>query len=161
MQSKKSFLINRAKKNLILGISKRSGRNFFGRKTIFTQSGGLFKKLRVLDYNRIINSFGILLTIEKDINRTGFVGLVCYENGFHSYILLPDDYNEIGMFTTGFVNEFLYNASTFLFNVPNGNFIHHIEVLPGKGAKLSRAAGTSSFIISSDRYFSFLKMSSG
>jgi len=161
MEFKKSFIISRAKKNLIVGISKRAGRNFFGRKTVFTQSGGVFKKLRVLDYNRIVNSNGILLTIEKDINRTGFIGLICYENGFYSYILLPDDYNEIGLLVKGFLNKFYYNASTFLMNIPNGNFIHHIEVIPGKGAKLSRAAGTSSFIISSDKKFSFLKMNSG
>jgi len=74
---------------------------------------------------------------------------------------LPDDYNEIGLLVKGFLNKFYYNASTFLMNIPNGNFIHHIEVMPGKGAKLTRAAGTSSFIISSDKKFSFLKMNSG
>jgi len=108
-----------------------------------------------------MNSNGVLLTIEKDINRTGFIGLICYENGFYSYILLPDDYNEIGLLVKGFLNKFYYNASTFLMNIPNGNFIHHIEVIPGKGAKLSRAAGASFFFLSSDKKFSFLKMNSG
>jgi len=130
-------------------------------KLFFTQGGGLFKKIRIIDYKRVVNSIGVLLTIEKDINRTGYVGLICYENGLISYILLPDDYNEIGAIVNGFLNRFHYNASTFLRNIPNGNFIHHIEVLPGRGATLTRAAGSSSFIISSDKKFSFLKMNSG
>src|ERR1700761_5933408 len=91
-----NFLINRIKKQLIIGFSKRAGRNFFGRKTIFTQGGGLKVKLRLLDFKRNFVGNALLLTIEKDISRTGFVGLICYENGLFSYILLSSFSQLIG-----------------------------------------------------------------
>jgi large subunit ribosomal protein L2 len=53
------------------------------------------------------------------------------------------------------------NYSTFLLNIPTGNFVHHIEVKPNKGAQLARAAGCSSFIISSEDLRIVLKMNSG
>jgi large subunit ribosomal protein L2 len=157
---KSKFFINRVKKNLLIGFSKRAGRNFFGRKTVFTQSGGLFKKMRLINFKRTLNQSGILLTIEKDIDRTGFIGLICYENGLNSYILLFDNILKTGSLINGFVNKFLMNSSTFLFNIPTGNFVHHVELKPGKGGLLSRAAGTSSFLISEDDNFIFLKMNS-
>jgi len=155
------FFVNRVKKNLLIGFSKRAGRNFFGRKTVFTQSGGLFKKMRVIDFFRVLNNNAMLLTVEKDIDRTGFVGLVCFENGLYTYFLLYHDIFKIGSFIHGFVNKFILNSSTFLFNIPTGNFVHHIELKPGLGAKLVRAAGTSSFLISEEKNYVFLKMNSG
>jgi len=157
----KNFIISRVKKNLIIGFSKRAGRNFFGRKTVFTQSGGVFVKLRVIDYKRTLQCNGILLSIEKDVNRTGFLGLICFENGMYTYILLSHNMNKLGLLINGFVNKFVLNSSTFLFNIPTGNFVHHIETSPGKGAKLVRAAGCSSFIVSEEKDFIFLKMNSG
>lgn len=156
-----NFIIKRVKKKLIIGFSKRAGRNFFGRKTIFTQGGGVFNKIRILNFKRNLIFNAILISIEKDIKRTAHVGLICYENGLYSYILLPYLNNLIGNFIYGFNNKFLVNSSTFLFNVPTGNFVHHIELFPNKGAKLSRAAGTSSFLISQEKNYVFLKMNSG
>lgn len=158
---KKFFIINRIKKQLIIGFSNRAGRNFFGRKTIFTQSGGVFNKLRIIDFKRSLHCNGILLSIEKDINRTSYIGLICYENGLYTYIILPLNYVNIGSYVYGFKNLFAMNYSTFLLNVPNGNFVHHIEIKPGYGAKLSRAAGASSFIISNEDLYIILKMNSG
>jgi large subunit ribosomal protein L2 len=158
---KKNYLISRIKKKLIIGISKRAGRNFFGRKTVFTQSGGVFKKLRVIDFNRVLPYNGVILTIEKDLNRSGFVGLICFENGLYSYILLSEHLNKVGYLIYGFLNKFYFNSSTFLINIPTGNFIHHIELKPAKGAILSRAAGSSSFLISEEGNHVLLKMNSG
>ena len=156
-----NFLINKIKKQLIIGFSKRAGRNFFGRKTIFTQGGGLKVKLRLLDFKRNFVGNALLLTIEKDINRTGFVGLVCYENGLFSYILLSSFiYSSGKTLITGFSNINKINSSTFLLNIPTGSMIHHIEMYPGSNGILSRAAGTSSFIISKDNDYTFLKMNS-
>lgn len=155
------LFVNRVKKNLLIGFSKRAGRNFFGRKTVFTQSGGLFKKMRVIDFYRNLNENAILLTIEKDIDRTAFVGLVCFENGLYTYFLLYHDLLKVGTIIYGFMNKFILNSSTFLYNIPTGNFIHHVEVKPGLGAKLVRAAGTSCFLISEEKDYVFLKMNSG
>jgi len=163
MLYKNRFFLCRIKKNLIIGFSKRAGRNFFGRKTILTQSGGVFNKNYIIDYRRNLQHNAILLAIHKDVNRTGLIGLVCYENGFNSYILLSSDHIEtgVGKIVHGFLNKLKSNSSTFLLNLPTGNFIHHIEIMPMKGAVLSRAAGCSSFVISKDSLYTHLKMNSG
>jgi ribosomal protein L2 len=163
MLYKNKFFLCRIRKHLIIGFSKRAGRNFFGRKTILTQSGGIFNKNYILDFKRNMQYNSILLIIHKDYNRTGFIGLVCYENGLNSYILLSSDHIEIGIgkIIYGFINKLKKNSSTFLLNIPNGNFIHHIEIKPNIGATISRAAGCSSFIISRDNLYIYLKMNSG
>jgi len=157
-----NFLINKVKKQLIVGFFNRAGKNFFGRKTIFTQSGGLKFKLRLIDFKRNFVGNSLLLLIEKDINRTGFVGLICFSNGLFSYILFSaDNYKENSSFIKGFCNFNKIGSSSFLNSIPTGNIVHHIEYIPGKNCKLSRAAGVSSFLISRNDYFSFLKMNSG
>jgi len=157
-----NFLINKVKKQLIVGFSKRAGKNFFGRKTIFTQGGGLKVKLRLIDFKRNFVGNSLLLSVEKDINRTGFVGLVCFENGLFSFILLSAIPHLIGKtLISGFINYNKVGSSTFLLNIPTGNIVHHIEYFPGSMGKISRAAGTSSFIISRDDNHTFLKMNSG
>jgi len=148
------------KKKLIFGFLRCSGRNFFGRKTIFTQSGGFKYKKRLIDYKRIISFNFVLLFIEKQLRNTANIGLVFYENGLFSYMLLAD-VHKIGLISTGFINRFKIGASTFLMNIPTGNFVHHVEPVPGRGAKLARAAGASSFVISKDSKYVSLKMNSG
>src|SRR5262249_15088026 len=149
----------KVKKQLIVGFSNRAGRNFFGRKTIFTQSGGLKFKLRLIDFKRNIVGNSLLLLIEKDINRTGLLGLICFSNGLFSYILLSSlKYKENKSFISGFCNFNKLGSSSFLKLIPNGNIVHHIEYIPTKSCKLSRAAGVSSFLISKDDNYSYLKM---
>jgi large subunit ribosomal protein L2 len=163
MLYKNKFFLCRIRKNLVIGFSNRAGRNFFGRKTVLTQSGGIFNKNYIIDFKRNLKYIAILVSIHKDVNRTGFIGLVCYENGMNSYILLSSFHVEIGVgkLIYGFINQLKKNSSTFLLNIPSGNFIHHIETIPAKGAVLSRAAGCSSFIISRDNIYTHLKMNSG
>lgn len=157
-----NFLINKVKKQLIIGFSNRAGKNFFGRKTIFTQSGGLKFKLRLIDFKRNVVGNSLLLLIEKDINRTGLVGLICFSNGLFSYILLSSNkYIKNESFISGFINYNKIGSSSFLKSIPTGNIVHHIEYVPTKICKLSRAAGVSSFLISRDDKYSFLKMNSG
>jgi len=154
------FLLKRIQKKVIIGICRKSGRNSFGRKTIYTQSGGYRQFLHLVDYKRINPSLYILLTIEKNNKFTALLGLVCFENGFFNYIILSDFLNIINEYYYGF-SFILTRAPTFLFNIPAGNFIHHVETMPTKGVKIMRSAGTTAFIISQDDKNSFLKMKSG
>jgi large subunit ribosomal protein L2 len=148
------------RKILVFGFSKRAGKNCFGRKTIFTQSGGFRLFFNNIDYKRVIADIFILLKIEKSILYTSFLGLICYSNGFFSYIFLSDYLKKIKNIYSGFLINYKIKP-TFLGNIPAGNFIHHVEVSPQKGVKIMRAAGTSCFILSKDKNFSFLKMKSG
>jgi len=152
------FFLKRIKKNLIIGFSKRAGKNFFGRKTIFTQSGGFLNHLRSIDFKRILNLSGVLLSIEKDVKRTAYIGLISFTNGFFSYIILPymkelkifDDFN-------GFNNRLFETSSLFLYNIPTGNFIHNISLNYGKDASIARAAGVGMFVFSKDKNYTYLK----
>ena len=156
----KSFFIKRIKKNLVVGISSRAGRNSFGRKTIFTQGGGLRLYLYSIDLKRNTNELFYLLKIEKHVNYTSFLGLICYANGFFCYIILSNFMNKLNKMYFGF-NFFYSLSSMFLKFIPAGNFIHHIENYPSSGAKYMRAAGTTSFIISQEYDYTHLKMPSG
>jgi ribosomal protein L2 len=61
-----SSFVTRVKKNLVIGFSNNSGRNFFGRITVFTKGGGLKKKYRVIDFKRILYSQGVVISKERD-----------------------------------------------------------------------------------------------
>src|SRR5688572_23181834 len=157
-----NYFINKVKKQLIIGFSNRAGRNFFGRKTIFTQSGGLKFKLRLIDFGRNFTTNNILLLIEKDINRTGLLGLICSSTGLFSYILLSTKkYIEGKTMIRGFSAFGRIGSSSFLDNIPTGNIVSQIEYVPTKKCKISRAAGTSSFLVSRNNSFTFVKMNSG
>jgi len=156
----KFLLIKRVKKNLLFGFSKRAGKNCFGRKTIFTQSGGYRLFFNSIDLKRNIIDFYMLLAIEKSILYTSLLGLICYLNGYFCYIFLSDFFKKISSIYYGFTYKFS-RGSTFLDNIPAGNFIHHVEVQPGLGVKIMRAAGTAAFIFSKEGNYSVLKMKSG
>lgn len=152
--------ILRIKKQFIFGLSKCSGINFFGRKTIFTQGGGLKNKRYLVDYKRNIPFKYIILTIEKQLKVTGLFSLVCYENGLFSYILLNENCY-IGNVLFGFTNYCFINSSSFIYNINTSNFLCNVENIPGSGGILARAAGLNCFLISKEKEYGFLKMNSG
>jgi len=154
-----SSFIKRAKKNLILGFSNKSGHNFYGRITVFTKGGGMKKKLRILDYRRILYSKGVVISKERDWLHTGYVGCVCYYIGLFSYVILSKNFF-IGSKWEGF-NLFKKGSSNFLLNFNVGTYLNNIEIIPGKGAVLARAAGTSAFVYSKSNNFIVLKLRSG
>jgi large subunit ribosomal protein L2 len=160
MFNKKNLLIKRVRRELIIGFSKRAGKNSFGRKTIFTQSGGYKLFYNNLDYKRNVSDIFVLLRIEKNVLYTSFLGFICYSNGFFCYIFLSDFMKNIKSIYSGFLTYYKH-APAFLLDIPAGNFIHHVEVIPTKGVKMMRSAGTSCFIISKEGNYSFLKMKSG
>lgn len=153
----KNYFLGRVKKKLSFCFSKRAGKNCFGRKTIFTQSGGSKLYRYIIDKRRTTTGYFILLSIEKNNIYTGFLGLICYLNGTFVYIYLSKFVNNINTLYSAFSPIFNVGP-TFLYNIPAGNFIHHVEVIPAKGIKLMRAAGTMCFIFSKINNISILKM---
>ena len=157
-----NFFIKRAISNLIFGFSYKVGKNFSGKITVFHKSSPFMKKYRIIDYNRILCSDGVLLSKEIKRSHTSFLGVVFFFIGFFSYIILPGDLN-IGDVYKGFSYKFFKKLkySTFLKNLPTGMWVHHIELKPGLGGILSRSAGSSSFVYSKWGNFVFLKLPSG
>jgi len=96
----------------------------------------------VLDYKRILCSKGCLISLEKNKSHSGFIGLMFFFNGFFTYIIIPNRMS-VGTNYNGFSLKFKKNENytTFLYNIPTGNSIHHIACKPNTKATVARAAG--------------------
>jgi len=160
-------IISFLKKKLVKGLKSTGGRNFFGRICIkgkgFCNSST--KKLyRYLDFYRRINKQGIILNIIYDSNRTGKIGLILYENGLSSFILLQKGINLYSLLYSGNFNKELNikkGDSLLIRNIPLFSIISNIENKPYKGGTLCRAAGVSSLLISKNRNNGIVKLNSG
>lgn len=137
-------------KQLVILNKRKGGKNNLGLITINTKSGGAKRKYRFIDFKRNNNEYGIVLRIEKDPNRTGFIALVCYANGSISYIIATELIK---------VGDIISNLNVYMFknikpgfsciikNLPIGSIINNIELYPNLGSKLTRSAGNFAQII--------------
>jgi len=133
-----------------LTVSKRSisGRNSFGRITMFHRGGGVKKRYRFVDFKKIISLPGIVRSISYDPNRSSFISLICYQNNVLSYTLACKN-TKIGDFV---YSNLFYKIPIDLGNtlqlkfVPPGTFINSIS-LNTKKAIIARAAGVKSQIL--------------
>jgi len=160
--SKKNFYVNRALNKLTVGFCGKFGKNFYGRITVYHKSSTYSKKNRILDYKRILCSEGCLFSLETKPTHTGYLGLVFYFIGIFSYIIIPN-MMEVGDHYKGFSWTYYKNEnfSSFLNTISTGIWVNNVELKPGHGGKLARAAGTGSFVYSKWGDFVFLKVSSG
>jgi large subunit ribosomal protein L2 len=155
------------KKKLTKGLKSTGGRNFLGRicvKGIGLCNTSTKKLYRFLDFYRRINKKGILLSIIYDPNRTGKIGLILYENGLSTFILLQK-----GMLLLSYIySGYLYKKSNInigdsilINNIPLFSVVSNIENKPFKGGTICRAAGVSGLLISKDKFKGILKLNSG
>ena len=131
-------------KPLLQPKKRISGRNNYGHITVRHRGGGSKKQYRVIDFKR--EKAGIparVETIEYDPNRSAFIALLSYADGEKSYILQPVGL-KVGMkVVSGPEADILVGNALPLKNIPLGTTIHNIEMRPGKGAQMVRAAGGS------------------
>lgn len=160
-------IINVLKKNLIKGLKSNGGRNFLGRVCIRGQGyckSSLKKNVRFLDFYRRINKNGILLKIYYDPNRTGKIGLVLYENGLSSFLLIQKGLKIFNTIYSGFIlkkKNLNIGDSTIINHMPLFSILSNIEDKPVKGSTLCRAAGVGGLLISKDNNIGVLKLNSG
>lgn len=136
---------------LIIKKSKITGRNNKGRITVRHRGGGNKILYRIIDFKRsLFNIEGIVKKIDYDPNRTAKIALINYKNGILSYIIAPKDLktgDKIESAGAGKeINIKIGNALP-LENIPIGTLIHNIELKPGHGGQLMRAAGTYAKVI--------------
>lgn len=154
-------------KNSNISLSSYGGRNFLGRICVYHKGAGNKNIYRKLDFYRRLNQVGYVLKVLKDSNRTGYIGLILYENGLSSFILLSEGLFKGGTIFSGFdlnlQNKMsdLNGSTTLLKNIGLFSNVNSIELYPLSGAKMARAAGSSSLIISKDAKTVSFKMSSG
>lgn len=159
-------IVNILNKKLTKGLKSSGGRNFLGR--VCVRGKGLCNSskkpiYRYLDFYRRLNKIGLLLNIYYDPNRTGKIGLILYENGLSSFILIQKGLNIFDTIYSGtFTDRNIKKGDSLsLNNMPLFSVISNVESKPFKGSILCRAAGVSGLLISKDKNMGVIKLNSG
>ncbi len=149
-------------KYLLVSKSKTGGRNNQGRMTVQHIGGGAKRKYRLIDFKRNkFNVTGKVATIEYDPNRNANIALITYKDGEKRYILAPKDL-KVGMIIEAGENVDIKVGNALpLANIPVGTVVHNIELRPGKGGELCRAAGSSAQILGREGKYVLLRLQSG
>ena len=149
-------------KGLIEVRKKNSGRNSYGRITVRHKGGGNRRKYRVIDFKRDkMDAAAKVLRLEYDPNRSAFIALVEYEDGERRYILAPVGL-AAGDTILSSANADIKPVNCLpLENIPVGTFIHNIELYPGRGAQLVRAAGVAAQLMAKEGGMATIRMPSG
>jgi large subunit ribosomal protein L2 len=147
----------------LLGKRNRSGgRSNTGRITTRHIGGGHKQRYRIIDFKRNKNDVPArVATIEYDPNRTARIALLVYADGEKRYILAPDGL-EVGRTVLSGKNADILVGNTLpLKGIPLGTEVHNIEMKPGKGGQIARAAGTFAQLVAKDTEYAQLRMPSG
>ncbi len=156
--------ITRAKpeKSLTEGLSKAGGRNSSGRITVRFRGGGHKRRYRIIDFKR--DKVGVpatVLSVEYDPNRSANIALVEYEDGEKRYILQPVGL-KVGMSVlAGPEADILVGNCLPLNNIPPGTVVHNVELRPGKGGQMGRAAGAEIRLVAKEAGYALLRLPSG
>lgn len=149
-------------KSLLKSKSKTGGRNNQGRMTVQHIGGGAKRKYRMIDFKR--NKVGVtgkVATIEYDPNRNANIALINYKDGEKRYIIAPKDLKVGMIIENGKDADIKVGNALPLENIPVGTVVHCVELKPGKGAELCRAAGTSAQILGREGKYVMLRLQSG
>lgn len=142
--------------------NKTGGRNNMGRITSFQIGGGHKQKYRVVDFKR--RKFDVAGTVERieyDPNRSAFIALIKYADGELAYILAPQRLKQGDSVIAGDKVDIKPGNAMPLKNIPIGTIIHNIEMKPGKGGQMGRAAGAYVQLVGKDSGYAQLKLRSG
>lgn len=153
---------NGPEKSLLAPLSKKAGRNSYGRITVRHRGGGNRKKYRIIDFKRQKEGVtGVVQGIEYDPNRSSFIALIQYEDGEKSYILAPHGLKTGDKIVSGAEADIKPGNALKLSDIPTGTFIHGIELYPGKGAQIVRSAGTMAQLMAKENGMALLRLPSG
>ncbi|MCB1917180.1 MAG: 50S ribosomal protein L2 [Rhodocyclaceae bacterium] len=142
--------------------SSKAGRNNKGRVTVRHQGGGHKQHYRIVDFRR--NKDGIVATVERleyDPNRSAHIALLCYADGERRYIVAPRGVEVGQQLLSGSEAPIKPGNALPIRNIPVGSTVHCVEMKPGKGAQIARAAGTSVQLLARDGDYAQLRLRSG
>jgi large subunit ribosomal protein L2 len=149
-------------KSLLEPLKKKSGRNSYGRITVRHRGGGNRRKYRVIDFKRDKdNMIATVLTLEYDPNRSAFIALVQYEDGEKRYIIAPNGLKVGDKVVSGAGADIVVGNALPLTSIPVGTLVHNVELYPGKGAQLARAAGAMAQLMAKEGNYALLRLPSG
>jgi len=162
-----NYFIKILSQNFRFGFIPASGRNFLGHICTYHRGGADKRRLFYVDFKRRINMFGYICKIQKSSFFSGFLGLIIYQNGLSSYILLSDNPT---------IGDCLYLGCPILddtIQIYKGGYslpiayislfalVSNIEGIAYKGGQFARAAGTSAMIVTKHSKQVVIKLKSG
>ena len=149
-------------KALTEGLSAKGGRNNLGRVTVRHRGGGHKRRYRLIDFKR--RKFDVPGTVERleyDPNRSAFVALIAYQDDSQAYILAPQRLAAGDTVIAAERADIKPGNAMPMRNIPLGTIIHNIEMKPGNGGQLARAAGAYAQLIGKDAGYALLRIGSG
>jgi large subunit ribosomal protein L2 len=149
-------------KSLTEGLSKSGGRNNHGRVTIWHRGGGHKRRYRLIDFKR--QKLGVGATVERleyDPNRSAFIALIRYDDDEVAYILAPQRLKAGDRVIADQRVDVKAGNAAPLKNIPIGTIVHNVELKPGRGGQLARAAGNYVQLVGREGNFAQIRMSSG
>ena len=149
-------------RSLLEDQRKSGGRNAQGKITVRHIGGGNRRKYRIIDFKRDKDGVpATVKTIEYDPNRSANIALLFYKDGAKRYILAPVGLNVGDVIVSGETADIKAGNALKLENIPVGTMVHNIELQPGKGGQIARAAGMSAQLMAKEGKYATLKMPSG
>lgn len=153
---------DKPERSLLHDKRKTGGRNNMGRITVRHIGGGNRIKYRVIDFKRNKDSIPAkVVSIQYDPNRSANIALLAYADGEKRYILAPVGLNVGDTVISGGTADIKPGNALMLADIPVGTVVHAIELQPGRGAQIARAAGISAQVMAKEGAYATLKMPSG
>ena len=149
-------------RSLLEPLKKNAGRNSYGRITVRHRGGGNRRKYRVIDFKRTkFDVEATVKTLEYDPNRSAHIALLEYADGEKASILAPVGLKVGDTVVAGPSADIKPGNALPLTNIPVGTFIHNVELYPGKGGQLARAAGNAAQLMAKEGVYALLRLPSG
>ena len=153
---------SKPERSLCESLNKKGGRNNTGRITTRHHGGGHKRQYRLIDFKRNKDNIPAnVQTIEYDPNRSANIALLAYADGEKRYIIAPNGLQVGQTVISGESCDIKTGNACQLRNIPEGTFIHNVELKPGKGGQLARSAGCSAQILGIEEKYVTVRLSSG
>jgi large subunit ribosomal protein L2 len=149
-------------KSLTQQLTKKGGRNLYGRTTTRHRGGGHKRRYRIVDFKRRKDGVPAkVAAIEYDPNRSARIALLHYADGAKAYILAPVGLRVGAAVQSGPGADIRPGNALPLANIPTGTLVHNVELKPGKGGQLARSAGSGIQLVAKDEPYAVLRLPSG
>ena len=149
-------------RSLVETLKKNAGRNSYGHITVRHKGGGNKRKYRIIDFKRQkLDMPATVQRIEYDPNRSAFIALIKYEDETLSYILAPYGLKAGDQVVSSAAADIKPGNCLPIANIPVGTVIHNVELQPGHGAQLVRAAGGAAQLMAKEGELAQVRLPSG
>lgn len=148
-------------RSLLAPLTKKAGRNNYGRLSVRHQGGGHKRQYRLIDFKRNKDNVPAkVAAIEYDPNRSANIALLHYLDGHKAYILAPNGLKVGQVIVSGPDSDIKVGNALPIKNIPVGTLLHNVELKPGKGAQLVRSAGGSCQLMAKEGSYATLRLPS-